>query len=210
MTFSSPAIELLSSYFDQSCVLYSSFFGGIMFGALFVLTNWWLKKASCFRFSSHAPLEVLWTSLPIFFLFVTVLHSLAILYALEVDKPFSSSFGQVTGNQWYWSYINPTFSSGALDSRLVPSNLLYPGSPRLILVDQPLFLPQFSNVSLQIHSNDVIHSFSLPALGIKVDAVPGRNSNLSLSGLVPGFYIGFCSELCGSGHAFMPINLCIF
>lgn len=206
--YASKSVELLTSYFDQSCVLYSSFFGGILIGVCIVISLWWNLKCSSYKFSSHAQLEVLWTSVPIFFLFVTVLHSLSVLYALELDKGITSAYGQVIANQWYWTYVN--LSGSAFDSRLVQSSNLYQGSPRLILVDQPLFLPTGTSVSLQVNSNDVIHSFSLPALGIKVDAVPGRHSNVSLTGLVPGMYIGFCSELCGSGHAFMPINLCVY
>ena len=216
LTYGSRSIELLTAYFDQSCVLYASFCREIFMGALLIIYNWYTKKAACYKFSTHAQLEVLWTSVPILFLVITVLHSLSVLYGLELERGIASSYGQVTGNQWYWTYIQPTNGTDNImdrsynESRLVQSHNLIEGSSRLILVDQPLFIPQNTNVSLEINAVDVIHSFSLPALGIKVDAVPGRNSHVSLTGLTKGIYIGFCSELCGSGHAFMPINVCVY
>merc|ERR1711965_49611 len=129
---------------------------------------------------------------PILFLLITVLHSLSVLYGLELERGISSSYGKVTGNQWYWTYIQPTSGTDNIidrpyvESRLVQSHNLIEGASRLILVDQPLFLPQNTSISLEINS---------------IDVIPGRNSHVSLTGLTKGFYIGFCSELCGSGHA---------
>jgi len=207
--YGSRNIELLRIYFDQSLVLYISFISSIGILLIIIINKWWINKIGCYKFTTHAKLELLWTTIPIIFLLITVLHSISILFAIELDRGISTSYGHVIGNQWYWTYLQP-INNIYNESRIIQSNNLQLGNSRLLLVDQPIFIPQYTNLSLEINSNDVIHSFSLPSLGIKVDAVPGRNSHISLTGLTKGIYIGFCSELCGSGHAFMPINLCIY
>lgn len=208
-TYGARGIELISVYFGQSCVIYMGFMIGVFVGALIIIYQWWAGRIVCYEFRTDVKLEVFWTVVPVIFLFGTVLHSLCVLYALELDRGITRHYAGVVASQWYWSYLQP-FHDTLLESRLIQSQNLTQGTPRLILVDQPLFLPKHNPIALEISATDVIHSFSLPSLGIKVDAVPGRNSHVSLTGLTSGFYIGFCSELCGSGHAFMPINVCVF
>ena len=127
---------------------------------------------------------------------IIVLHSISVIYNLEINKGTNNKYINIIGNQWYWIYNN-------IESRIGNFG-------RIILVDQPLYIKANNNVHLIISSLDVIHSFSLPTLGIKIDAIPGRISNVSINGLTKGLYVGYCSELCGSGHAFMPINLIVY
>lgn len=141
-------------------------------------------------------MEVIWTILPILYIIIIVFHSVTITYNLEINKINIYDIVNVLGSQWYWIYDN-------VESRI--SN-----TSRIILVDQPLFIKANTNVQLLISSLDVIHSFSLPSLGIKVDAIPGRINNIYCNSLTKGLYVGYCSELCGSGHAFMPINLIVY
>lgn len=208
--YASRSIELLSAYFGQSCVIYFGFMTGIFIGVLMIIYQWWFSHIVCYEFRTDVKLEVFWTIVPVIFLFGTVLHSLCVLYALELDRGITRHYAGVIGSQWYWSYLQGGMNEGFMESRLIQSQNLTEGTPRLVCVDQPLFLPKDVPISLEISATDVIHSFSLPSLGMKVDAVPGRNSHVSLTGLTPGVFIGFCSELCGSGHAFMPINVCVY
>jgi heme/copper-type cytochrome/quinol oxidase subunit 2 len=163
---------------------------------IIVIKNWYLRKGVCKEYIYNIKIEVIWTILPILFLIVMVLHSITVIYNLEINKGANNKYINIIGNQWYWIYNN-------IESRI--SNL-----GRLILVDQPLYIKANQNVHLIVSSLDVIHSFSLPTLGIKIDAIPGRINNVNVNGLTKGLYVGYCSELCGSGHAFMPINLIVY
>jgi len=209
LVFGSRGMELLMGYFDQCAVLYLSFMSSLLGVLVYVIYMWYLRKASCFLFSYDSRLELLWTLVPVVFLLVTVLHSLSILYGLDLDRGNSSCFGQVLGNQWYWSYVSPG-SVDLLDSRMLGSSSNIIGLPRMTMVDQPLFIPKNVGVCLEVSSVDVIHSFSVPSLGLKVDAIPGRSSHVNLVGLTSGVYSGFCSELCGSGHSVMPIQVMVY
>ena len=97
-----------------------------------------------------------------------------------------------------------------MDSRLVGSSGLTLGSVRLTGVDQPLFLPCGVNCLLEVSSVNVIHCYSVPGLGVKVDAILGRSSLANVTGLVQGYYTGYCAELCGSGHGFMPCGVVVY
>lgn len=163
---------------------------------LIIIKNWYNRTGICKEYIYNIKVEIIWTILPILFILVIVLHSITVIYNLEINKGHNNKYVNIIGNQWYWIYNN-------LESRI--SNL-----GRIILVDQPLYIPKNSNIHLIISSLDVIHSFSLPTLGIKIDAIPGRISNVNINGLTSGLYVGYCSELCGSGHAFMPINVIVY
>lgn len=196
MKYGNREIESIILYFDQSIILYTSIINALIVGVIIVIRNWYLRKGVCNGYIYHVKIEVIWTILPILFLLVIVLHSITVIYNIELNKGSNSKYVNVIGNQWYWIYNN-------IESRI--SSL-----GRIILVDQPLYIKSNTNTQLTISSLDVIHSFSLPTLGIKVDAIPGRISNVTLNGLTQGLYVGYCSELCGSGHAFMPINLIVY
>jgi len=207
--FGSRGMELIMSYFDQCAVLYLSFMSGLFCTIVYIMYMWYVRCGSCYYFSHDSRLELLWTLVPVVFLLVTVLHSLSVLYGLDLDRGSASCFGHVVGNQWFWSYISPS-SNVLSESRLLSSANLFSGIPRLTMVDQPLCIPCGNTVCLDITSIDVIHSFSIPSLGIKVDAIPGRSSHVSVVGLTQGVYSGFCAELCGSGHSVMPIQVMVY
>jgi heme/copper-type cytochrome/quinol oxidase subunit 2 len=209
MQFGSRGMEMLMGYFDQCAVLYMSFLSSLTCVLCYVIYMWYSRSVASYYFSYDSRLELLWTVVPVVFLLVTVLHSLSVLYGLDLDRGSASCFGQVLGNQWYWSYVSPG-STELLDSRMIQSQYLPEGLPRLTMVDQPLCLPAGSTVSLEVSSVDVIHSFSIPSMGVKVDAIPGRTSHVSIVGLTSGVYSGFCAELCGSGHAVMPIQVMVY
>lgn len=196
MRYGNREIEAVILYFDQTVVLYVSIVNALIIGNMIILYKWYTRKGVCKEYIYNISVEVIWTILPIVFIMIILLHSISLIYNNEINKGISSKYVHIIGNQWYWIYNN-------IESRI--SNL-----GRLILVDQPLFLSKNTNYNLIINSLDVIHSFSLPTLGIKVDAIPGRISNVNLNVLTSGLYVGYCSELCGSGHAFMPINVIVY
>lgn len=164
-------------------------------------------------------LETVWTILPIVILMGASLPTYAILYAMtEPSKmPFLTVF--VTGKQWYWNYSNNDLLSiimsdkditdGQLflnfDSYMIPTKDLKEGQKRLLEVTQRLRLPIDTPIRFLITADDVIHSWTVPSFGLKVDAVPGRINEIWTNIFIPGVFYGQCSELCGVNHSFMPI-----
>jgi len=143
-------------------------------------------------------------------LFIAI-PSFSLLFAID-EITQSNLVVHVVGHQWYWSYevvqiSNVPFLQFAFDSYMVTDSDLKIGELRLLKTDNPLILPKNINVLILITSNDVLHSWSVPAFGIKVDAVPGRLSQASLIVKNTGIFYGQCSELCGIHHAFMPIEV---
>jgi cytochrome c oxidase subunit 2 len=173
-----------------------------------------LRKLSVFEgpYLTHFPrLEVIWTVLPAFVLLAIALPSFTLLYAMdEVIDP--SLTLKALGHQWYWSYnyTSPFSKSGILsthsfDSYPLSEDSLPRGGLRLLDVDKPTVLPSLTHVRVLVTSDDVLHSWRVPALGVKVDAVPGRLNQLALYARREGVFYGQCSELCGVNHGFMPI-----
>ena len=132
--------------------------------------------------------------------------SFSLLYAVE-DFTVIESTIKVIGNQWYWSYEIPSYNNyeKIFDSVMVPEVDLHEGYLRLLEVDNRLFLPIEKQLRLLITSTDVLHSWAVPSLGVKMDAVPGRLNQVSLWINRTGVYYGQCSEICGINHSFMPI-----
>lgn len=175
---------------------------------LFLVTLYVLRdvneKAVTSSLTQCSALEVVWTIIPCVFIVLGVTHSLGALYALD-SSVVSGLVYHVIGNQWYW-----TVSDGVLvhDCMLIHSSDLTYGSPRLALTTECLYTDS-STVSLTVSSSDVLHCLSIPTLGLKCDAIPGRLNTLSASSLMPGTYSGYCNELCGSGHGFMPLSVVV-
>ena len=134
--------------------------------------------------------------------------SLKLLYLIDETMEPSITVKAV-GHQWYWSYEYSDYTDVDLefDSYMIPTSDLELGDNRLLEVDNSLVLPIQSHVRLMVTSADVIHSFAVPSLGIKVDAIPGRLNQSDLFMKRPGLFYGQCSEICGSNHSFMPIAI---
>jgi cytochrome c oxidase subunit 2 len=161
--------------------------------------------------SHGTALEVVWTVTPALLLLTIAYPSFALLYLLdEVVTPVLTV--KVLGSQWFWSYELADLVSAegdvvSFDSYLVAEPMLAPGQLRLLAVDAPLVLPVWTHVRLLVTANDVIHDFAVPALGLKLDACPGRLNQTSVLIEREGVYYGQCSELCGVWHGFMPIQV---
>lgn len=114
---------------------------------------------------------------------------------------------KVVGHQWYWSYEYSDYQPASIefDSYMIPSSELRKGELRLLEVDNRLIVPIETEVRVLVTGGDVLHSFAVPALNVKIDAVPGRLNQTSFFLKRPGVFYGQCSEICGANHSFMPI-----
>lgn len=151
-------------------------------------------------------IEVAWSVLPIFILMIIGLFSLPLLFASD-DTVDADLTVKVIGRQWYWSYEYPDHGDFTFDAFMIPDDEIREGQLRLLSTDENLVLPVGKKIRVLVTASDVLHAFAMPALGSKVDAVPGRTNEIWFDIDEPGMYYGQCSELCGSGHAFMPIAL---
>jgi len=130
--------------------------------------------------------------------------SLRLLYEIdEVGRPEVTL--KIIGHQWYWRYEYSDFRELALDSYMVPAEDLRLGGYRLLEVDHRVCLPCHTSTRLRIRSADVIHCWAVPSIGLKVDAIPGRINQVTITPNVYGVFYGMCSEICGANHAFIPI-----
>lgn len=158
------------------------------------------------RTSHNTLVEVMWTVVPVLILVVIAIPSLRLLYAQDI-VPESDMTIKVTGYQWYWGFEYPDHGGFVFDAIMLEDDQLGPNDPRLLAVDNPVVVPVDTTVRVLVTAADVLHSFAMPAFGIKIDAVPGRLNETWFHARQEGTYYGQCSELCGIRHAFMPIRI---
>lgn len=151
-------------------------------------------------------LEVAWTVLPVMILVAIAIPSFRLLYK-QVVIPEAELTVKAVGYQWYWGYEYPDNGDISLISNMVEDADLEPGQPRLLAADEAMVVPVDTTVRVIVTSADVIHAFAVPQFGVKIDAVPGRLNETWFRAEKTGMYYGQCSELCGTRHAFMPINV---
>ncbi len=154
----------------------------------------------------NVMLEIVWTVVPVLILLVISFKSFPLLYYTDrVENPEMTV--KVTGLQWYWNF-EYTDTGVAFDSRMIADKDINPETQRRLLsTDNVVVLPVDTNIQFIVTAQDVLHSFAMPAFGVKVDAVPGRLNETWANITKPGIYYGQCSELCGTGHAFMPVEI---
>ncbi|MEM7046685.1 MAG: cytochrome c oxidase subunit II [Pseudomonadota bacterium] len=156
----------------------------------------------------NGPLEVIWTLVPTVIIVALAIPSFKLIH-IEDNPPPAELTVIVRGYQWYWSYEYPDLEVEEFTSIMIPDEDIGPGQVRLLSVDAPLVIPSETNVEFLITSGDVLHSFAVPNFAVRRDALPGRMT--SDWAFVPaekeGTYYGQCSELCGIGHGFMPIEV---
>nr|AND95968.1 cytochrome c oxidase subunit 2 [Onthophagus apterus] len=149
-------------------------------------------------------IEIIWTIAPAVTLIFIALPSLQLLYLLdEINNPMISL--KTIGHQWYWSYEYSDFKKLEFDSYMIPMNDMKMNSFRLLDVDNRTILPYNSQIRMLVTAADVLHSWTIPALSIKIDATPGRLNQISFLLNQTGLFFGQCSEICGANHSFMPI-----
>jgi len=155
-------------------------------------------------------IECIWTIIPAVILIQIAIPSLLLLYILD-ESVDSSLTLKVLGHQWYWRYEYTDFWSVSnntqieFDSYIVPTNDLERGIFRLLDVDNRTVVPFNVHVRILISSADVLHAWTVPSLGVKADAVPGRLNQVKFVSQRPGIFFGQCSEICGANHRFIPI-----
>jgi cytochrome c oxidase subunit 2 len=154
--------------------------------------------------SHHVVLEILWTAIPVVILIFMAVPSFKLVYEQDITPEVDMTI-KVIGHQWYWEYQYPDQDDLSFESYLVPDEELQPGQPRLLTVDNRLVLPINKNIQVLITAGDVLHSFAMPSLGVKKDAVPGRLNETWMKIEKAGIYRGQCSEICGTGHGYMPV-----
>nr|AAT97358.1 cytochrome c oxidase subunit II [Diplocladius cultriger] len=157
------------------------------------------------RFLLHGQtIEVIWTILPAVILMFIALPSLRLLYLLdEINNP--SITLKTIGHQWYWSYEYSDFLNIEFDSYMIPMEDMKINSFRLLDVDNRIILPMNNQIRILVSAADVLHSWTIPSLGVKIDATPGRLNQTNFLINRPGLFFGQCSEICGANHSFMPI-----
>nr|YP_009160979.1 cytochrome c oxidase subunit II [Luehdorfia chinensis]YP_010890265.1 cytochrome c oxidase subunit II [Luehdorfia chinensis huashanensis]AJA05953.1 cytochrome c oxidase subunit II [Luehdorfia chinensis]AJA05966.1 cytochrome c oxidase subunit II [Luehdorfia chinensis]AJA05979.1 cytochrome c oxidase subunit II [Luehdorfia chinensis]WJJ80166.1 cytochrome c oxidase subunit II [Luehdorfia chinensis huashanensis] len=149
-------------------------------------------------------IELIWTILPAITLIFIALPSLRLLYLLdELNNPLITL--KSIGHQWYWSYEYSDFNNIEFDSYMIQYDNLSPKNFRLLDVDNRITLPMNNQIRILVTATDVIHSWTIPSLGVKIDANPGRLNQTSFFINQPGIFFGQCSEICGANHSFMPI-----
>jgi cytochrome c oxidase subunit II len=155
------------------------------------------------RTTHNTTIEILWTVIPVLILVTIAVPSFRLLF-YQLNVPKADLTVKVTGKQWFWSYSYPD-SKFEFDSLMVQDKDIKAGQLRLLSVDNEMVVPVNKVVHVQVTGADVIHSFSVPSFGVKIDAIPGRLNETWFKAEREGMYYGQCSQLCGRDHAFMPI-----
>nr|YP_009699986.1 cytochrome c oxidase subunit II [Dermestes frischii]QEK77729.1 cytochrome c oxidase subunit II [Dermestes frischii] len=196
----SPLMEQLSFFHDHSMLILA------MITALvgYLMTSLFFNTHNFRYLLESQSLEIIWTILPAVTLVFIALPSIRLLYLLdEIINPMISI--KTIGHQWYWSYEYSDFKTIEFDSYMKSPNDLKNSDFRLLDVDNRMVVPLLSRVRMMVTAADVIHSWTIPTLGVKIDATPGRLNQVSFSSKRPGLMFGQCSEICGANHSFMPI-----
>lgn len=198
----SPTINILSSFHNEAI----SSITLIVTYVLIIIAILTYRNSKTKSPEENHILEITWTISPAVILTLLALPSLRLLYILdEISNP--SITIKTTGHQWYWSYDYADFNNIEFDSYITPTKELHTGEFRLLEVDNRLILPWGVETRILVTAADVIHSWTIPRLGVKADAIPGRLNQLSILPSRPGVFYGQCSEICGANHSFIPIAL---
>nr|QJX58526.1 cytochrome c oxidase subunit 2 [Amblyornis flavifrons] len=196
---SSPVMEELVGFHDHALMVALAICGLV----LYLLTTMLSEKLSSNTVNAQ-EIELVWTILPAIVLIMLALPSLQILYMMdEVNEPDLTL--KAIGHQWYWSYEYTDFKDLTFDSYMTPTSDLPLGHFRLLEVDHRVVVPMESPIRVIVTADDVLHSWAVPSLGVKTDAIPGRLNQTSFVATRPGVYYGQCSEICGANHSYMPI-----
>ena len=196
----SPIIEQLNFFHDHSLlilILVTTLVGYLIFILFFNKLN--------NRFLLHGQtIEIIWTILPAIVLLFIAFPSLRILYLLDEIRNPSISLKSI-GHQWYWRYEYSDFKNIEFDSYIQSYSNLTNKIFRLLDVDNRIILPINNQIRILVTATDVLHSWTVPSLGVKIDANPGRLNQTNFFINRPGLFFGQCSEICGANHSFMPI-----
>nr|YP_010999497.1 cytochrome c oxidase subunit 2 [Ochthebius lejolisii]QNP10021.1 cytochrome c oxidase subunit 2 [Ochthebius lejolisii]WPM98409.1 cytochrome c oxidase subunit 2 [Ochthebius lejolisii] len=198
----SPLMEQLIYFHDHTLMIL------LMITMLvgYLMMSLFMNKLNYRYLLEGQMIELIWTILPAFTLIFIALPSLNLLYLLdEINNPLVSI--KSIGHQWYWSYEYTDFKQVEFDSYMTSLNELKMNNFRLLDVDNRVILPYNSQIRMMVTAADVLHSWTIPSLSVKIDATPGRLNQINFFMNRAGLFYGQCSEICGANHSFMPIVL---
>lgn len=196
----SPLIEQLNFFHDHTLIILLIITTIVAYLIIILFFNQIIN-----RFLLHGQLiEIIWTIIPAVILIFIALPSLRLLYLIEEINNPSITLKSI-GHQWYWSYEYSDFLNIEFDSYIKPHTEVELNSFRLLDVDNRIILPINNQIRILITAADVLHSWTVPSLGVKVDATPGRLNQTNFIINRPGLFFGQCSEICGANHRFIPI-----
>jgi cytochrome c oxidase subunit 2 len=200
-----PVMERIVDFHDALLVVISVISAFVLALLLYVIFRFNEKRNPTPSRTAHNTLiEVLWTALPVIILIGITIPSIRLIWYADRTQDADMTIKAI-GHQWYWSYEFPDNGNFTFDALLVPDSDLQPGQLRLLETDNRIVLPIDTNIRLLVTATDVIHSWAIPAFGVKLDTVPGRVNETWMRITREGTYYGQCSELCGIGHGYMPI-----
>nr|YP_010385509.1 cytochrome c oxidase subunit II [Halotydeus destructor]UPN63253.1 cytochrome oxidase subunit 2 [Halotydeus destructor] len=193
----SPMMEHLTFFHDHSMIILVS----VTVMTMYLMMSSMLVKSFNRFFLEAQEVELFWTTVPSMMLIFIAMPSLKTLYMMEENiNPVLTI--KTMGFQWYWAYEYSEFESLKFNSMLTKNKMM-----RLMETSNHLIIPMKTPTQMLITSKDVIHSWTMPSLGLKMDAIPGRLNQSSILINRPSLMVGQCSEICGAGHSFMPITL---
>nr|YP_010939908.1 cytochrome c oxidase subunit II [Aularches miliaris]WLG65245.1 cytochrome c oxidase subunit II [Aularches miliaris] len=198
----SPLMEQLSFFHDHTMMMLTIITIIVSYTLTYITMNLFMNRN---MLHGHT-IETIWTMIPAVTLIFIALPSLRLLYLLD-DYNDALLTIKTIGHQWYWSYEYSDFMNLEFDSYMMPETDLEKNGFRLLDVDNRIIIPMNSEVRMLTSASDVLHSWTIPSLGIKIDATPGRLNQSSFTTTRPGLFFGQCSEICGTNHSFMPIVL---
>nr|YP_010381646.1 cytochrome c oxidase subunit II [Symplana lii]UDL72021.1 cytochrome c oxidase subunit 2 [Symplana lii] len=200
MNSASPIMEQLIMFHDHTMIIILFIMISVMMMMSFMLKN----EFSSRNILENQTIETLWTMIPAITLIFIAIPSLKILYIME-ELINPSITVKIMGHQWYWTYEYSDKNKIEIESYMI--NKPKQNEFRLLEVSNRMILPFLTQTRLIVSSSDVIHSWTIQSLGVKMDAIPGRLNQSSIMLKKPGVFFGQCSEICGMNHSFMPISL---
>nr|QHD18521.1 cytochrome c oxidase subunit II [Trogoderma variabile]QLI42484.1 cytochrome c oxidase subunit II [Trogoderma variabile] len=199
---SSPLMEQLIFFHDHALLILTMI--TILVG--YLLTSLFSNTFNHRYLLEGQTIEVIWTIMPAITLVFIALPSLRLIYMLdELINPNLTI--KTIGHQWYWSYEYSDFKNIEFDSYMSPSQMSKNWNFRLMDVDNRTIIPFKSQIRMMVTAADVIHSWTVPSMGVKIDATPGRLNQTGFLSNRAGIFYGQCSEICGANHSFMPISV---
>nr|ATE51048.1 cytochrome oxidase subunit II [Cornitermes sp. VR-2017] len=196
----SPVMEQLIFFHDHALMIMLMIITAVFYTMISIVQN---KQTSRFILEGQM-IETVWTIAPAIILVFIAIPSLRLLYLMdEIHNPAMTL--KTVGHQWYWSYEYSDFTKLEFDSYMLQQDDHQMNTFRLLDTDNRIVLPMNSPIRLIVTAADVLHSWTVPSLGVKTDATPGRLNQVSFSINRPGLLYGQCSEICGANHSFMPI-----
>nr|YP_009350548.1 cytochrome c oxidase subunit II [Neocapritermes angusticeps]AQP27324.1 cytochrome c oxidase subunit 2 [Neocapritermes angusticeps] len=196
----SPVMEQLIFFHDHALMIMLMIITAVFYTMISIIQN---KQTSRFILEGQM-IETVWTIAPAIILVFIAIPSLRLLYLMdEIHNPVMTL--KTVGHQWYWSYEYSDFTKLEFDSYMVQQDDSQNDTFRLLDTDNRIVLPMNSPIRMIVTAADVLHSWTVPSLGVKTDATPGRLNQVSFSINRPGLLYGQCSEICGANHSFMPI-----